>query len=75
MPEKTASACLAQSDTDSHDRAGRPYLGPSITWDGPPGVVPQALVRSSDWRLVVAVVSDSQCSIGKEVKRIQQHGS
>lgn len=72
MPEKTESACDARSATIEGDWQGREYLCSTISRDWCPGVVPQALVRSSDWLLVVVVVvigvSGCKCSTSKEAE-------
>lgn len=79
MPEKTESACCARSAILHDHWQGREYLCTTITRDWCPGVVPQALVRSSNWLLVVVVVvvevGGSKCSTRKEAQRIEQHGS
>lgn len=77
MPEKTESACCARSAVLHGHWQGREYLCTTITRDWCPGVVPQALVRSSNWLLVVVVVevSGSKGSTGKEGQRSEQHGS
>lgn len=75
MPEKTESACLTKSARVNGHGEGRKYLCSTITWDGSSCIVPQALVRSSDWLLVVVRVSSSKCSTSNEAKRIEQHGS
>ena len=49
------------------------YLCPTIARDWSPGIVPQTLVRSSDWLLVVVGVSGSECSTCNEGKGIEQH--
>lgn len=53
---------------------GRKYLCSAIAWDWSSGIVPQALVRSGDWLLVMMVgVSSSKCSTGKKAQGIEQH--
>lgn len=77
MPEKTESACGARSGTTSGHSQSRTYLCTTIARDRCPGIVPQALVRSSNWLLVVIVVgvSGSKGSRSNYAERIEQHGS
>ena len=50
-------------------------LGASVTWDWSSSIVPQALVRSSDWLLIVIGVSEYKSSKGSTMERLEQHGS
>lgn len=70
MPEKTESACGARSATTKGHWLGIEYLCTTIARDWAPGVVPQALVWSSNWLLVVVVVGvrGCKCSTSKEAE-------
>lgn len=71
---RSRPVCLTRSATVNGNGGGSKYLCSTIAWDRSSGIVPQALVRSSDWLLVVMVgVSCGKCGKGKEAQGIEQH--
>ena len=74
LRRRSRPVCLTRSATVNRRGEGRKYLCSTIAWDWSSGIIPQALVRSSDWFLVVMIgVSCSECSTGKEAQQIAHH--
>ncbi len=74
MPEKTESACERQRWSIALFTPRR-YLCSAIPRYWPSRIIPQALVRSSDWLLVMVAVSNGNSNKATETERLEQHGS
>ena len=54
-------------------KVGSKYLCTTVTWNWCPSIVPQTLMGSCDWLLIVIGVRGDKCSTCKQAKRMKQH--
>ena len=53
-------------------KVGSKYLCTTVTWDWCSSIVPETLMGSGDWLLIVIGVSGNKCSTCKQAKRMEQ---